>query len=102
MKKTSLIAYALALSLATPLAFAQEHRGPGPGDPRPGSNMDHQDWSRGHRLPPEYRRNDHVVNDWQSNHLRRPPRGYHWVRADDKFVLVAVTSGIIADIILNH
>ena len=113
MKKTSLIAYAVALSLAAPVVFAQGYNGPGPGPnemrhdehQREAPNMadhDHQKWSKGNRIPPEYRRDDLVVNDWQARHLRRPPRGYHWVRADNDIVLVAISSGIIADILLNH
>jgi Ni/Co efflux regulator RcnB len=43
-----------------------------------------------------------VIDDWQGHHLRRPPHGYHWVQTDDgDFILVAVSTGIILDLMLN-
>jgi Ni/Co efflux regulator RcnB len=62
---------------------------------------DNPHWSRGDKLPPEYRSNQYVVSDWRSNHLKRPPRGYHWVRVNNQYVLAAVAGGVIADIIMN-
>lgn len=56
-------------------------------------------WERGHALPYEYRRE--VVSNYGYYHLRRPPRGYHWVRANGDYLLVAVATGVIADIILH-
>jgi Ni/Co efflux regulator RcnB len=58
-------------------------------------------WERGHALPPQYRDRGHYVTDYRSYRLREPPRGYRWVRADDNFVLVAITTGLIADIVAN-
>jgi Ni/Co efflux regulator RcnB len=52
---------------------------------------------RGQRLPPEYR--GYVVNDYGAYHLRRPPRGYYWYRAGDDFVLAALGSGLIFEVI---
>jgi Ni/Co efflux regulator RcnB len=43
-----------------------------------------------------------VVRDYDRYHLRQPPRGYEWVQANGQFVLLAVTTGVIADILLNH
>jgi Ni/Co efflux regulator RcnB len=51
-------------------------------------------WERGHRY---YGRNT-VVYDYGSYRLRPPPRGYHWVRENNDFLLVAVATGIIFDI----
>lgn len=44
-----------------------------------------------------------VVNDWYRYHLHAPPRGYHWVRNGNTgdFMLVAITTGIILDMMLN-
>jgi Ni/Co efflux regulator RcnB len=44
-----------------------------------------------------------VVNDWHRYHLHRPPHGYHWVRNGNTgdFLLVAITTGIILDLLLN-
>jgi Ni/Co efflux regulator RcnB len=63
----------------------------------------HEGWyKRGGHLPVEYRTR-YVVTDWRHDHLREPPRGYHWVRSDNgDFLLVAITTGIIADLLLNH
>ena len=63
----------------------------------------HEGWyHRGGYLPVEYRTR-YVVTDWRRDRLRAPPRGYHWVRSDSgDFLLVAITTGIITDLILNH
>ena len=57
----------------------------------------HRNWSRGQRLDPSYRTRSHYV-DYRSHHLRRPPRGYQWVQADNNFLLIALTTGLIAEI----
>lgn len=64
----------------------------------------HEGWyRRGGRVPDEYRRGDYVVSDWHRDHLREPPRGYHWVRSDNgDFLLVAVTTGVIASILAHQ
>ena len=61
----------------------------------------HEGWyKRGGHVPQAYRGGRYVVNDWRGAHLRQPPRGYHWVRSDNgDFLLVAVTTGLIASII---
>jgi Ni/Co efflux regulator RcnB len=59
-------------------------------------------YRRGGRVPVDYRGGHYVVNDWRGNHLRQPPRGYHWVRSDNgDFLLVAVSTGIIASILAH-
>jgi Ni/Co efflux regulator RcnB len=69
----------------------------------PGVRMSSPRFSRGDRLPDRYRQDrSYVVDDWQSRHLRRPPRGYHWVRDDDNnYFLAAITTGMILDLMLN-
>jgi Ni/Co efflux regulator RcnB len=42
-----------------------------------------------------------VVNNWQYYHLHQPPAGYEWVQDGSQFVLIAVASGIVADVIAN-
>lgn len=54
-------------------------------------------WRRGQVLPPAYR--GAVVSDFGRYHLRRPPRGYYWVHEGDDFVLVAMGTGLIFDVI---
>jgi Ni/Co efflux regulator RcnB len=34
--------------------------------------------------------------------LSAPPRGYHWVQTGGDYVLIAVASGIIAQILLGN
>ena len=59
-------------------------------------------WSRGDRLSGGYLERRYVVSDWRGNHLHRPGRGYHWVRANDQYLLTAIGSGVIAEIISNE
>lgn len=43
------------------------------------------------------------VDDYRHYELREPPRGHRWVRSDDgRYVLIAVATGIIADVLLHH
>jgi Ni/Co efflux regulator RcnB len=60
------------------------------------------DLHRGGRLPDRYRNHQYVVNNWREHRLRPPPRGYHWVQTGGDYVLAAVATGIIADLIVNH
>jgi Ni/Co efflux regulator RcnB len=65
-----------------------------------GAGPDHN-WHRGDRLPQRYRSHQYVVNDWRDHHLRPPPRGYHWVQSGGDYVLAAIATGVIADLIIN-
>ena len=57
-------------------------------------------WSEGERMG---------YNDWyyaprvsyRRHHLRRPPYGYQWRRYDDRYVLVAISTGLIISVILD-
>lgn len=52
-------------------------------------------WQRGHR----YNGPMYVVRDYGHYHLRRPPHGHQWVRdRDNKYLLVAIATGLILDI----
>lgn len=57
---------------------------------------------RGDRLPLESRRRQYVVEDWRGHHLTPPPRGYHWVQSGGDYVLVAIATGIILQILLSN
>lgn len=70
-------------------------------DRGPGAGPDHN-FYRGGRLPPEYRSRQYVVDDWRGHRLDAPPRGYHWVQTGGDYVLVAIATGVIASILLNH
>ncbi|TPG04309.1 transmembrane signal peptide protein [Rhodanobacter glycinis] len=54
-------------------------------------------WERGHR----YEGPTYVVRNYGYYRLRQPPRGYHWVRADNDYLLVAIATGIILDVALH-
>lgn len=60
------------------------------------------EYYRGDRLPAEYRHRNYVVDDWRSHNLSAPPRGYHWVQSGADYVLVAIATGIIMDLLLDH
>lgn len=59
-------------------------------------------WQRGVRYNQYGYGPTYVVNDYGYYGLRQPPRGYYW-RRDNRgdFLLVAIASGIIADLILH-
>lgn len=70
----------------------RDERGAGP----------NHDFRRGQRLPVEYRHRQYVVEDWRGHHLSAPPRGYHWVQTGGDYVLVAIATGIILQLLLNN
>lgn len=58
---------------------------------------------RGARYYDAYRGPVYVVDRYPDYRLPPPRRGYHWVRDDrGNFLMVAIATGIIADILLNH
>lgn len=113
-------AAALVAALAGP-ALAQprdererERRGPprgperrGPPGPREREEMERghwperppEGWRRGGRLPPEYRHRAYVVDDWRVHRLRPPPRGYQWVAVGGDYLLVAIATGVILEVL---
>ncbi len=70
----------------------REERGAGPD----------RSFYRGQRLPPQYRTRQYVVEDWRGHHLSAPPRGYHWVQSGGDYLLVAITTGIIMQLLLSN
>ncbi len=60
------------------------------------------DLYQGRRLPGTYYSDRYVVSDWHRYNLSAPPRGTHWVRAGNDYVLVALATGIIAQVLLNN
>jgi Ni/Co efflux regulator RcnB len=54
-------------------------------------------WERGHR----YYGPTYFVRNYGYYRLRPPPYGYHWVRADNDYLLVAIATGIILDVALR-
>jgi Ni/Co efflux regulator RcnB len=66
-----------------------------------GAGPEHS-YRRGDRLPSRYRNHQYVVNNYREHNLRPPPRGYHWVQTGSDYVLAAIATGVIADLIINH
>lgn len=105
----SLLAVSLLLSST---AFAQQ-------SPQQDQDRDrgHQQEDRGHgghgggkdeRHPPkrgerlaEGQRGDRV-EDYKRHGLKRPPKGHEWRKVDDRYVLVAVATGLITSVILAN
>ncbi|WP_139826366.1 RcnB family protein [Derxia lacustris] len=128
LPRRRLLAFALA-GLALP-AFADpphghgggEHGdGRGPGGNGPRGHDDRRDWHDDHRnwsdeerpRGPERRewaRGEHMprgtrvvyVDDWRARGLRRPPPGHRWARVDGQWLLIAVATGVIVDILLHQ
>jgi len=59
-------------------------------------------YRRGDRMDRDHRSKQYVVDDWRGHGLRRPPIGYHWVQNGSDYLLVAITTGIILELMLNH
>jgi Ni/Co efflux regulator RcnB len=61
-----------------------------------------QRWHRGDRLPIEYRHRNYVVDDWRGHRLSAPPRGYYWVQNGNDYLLVAIATGVIAQLLIGN
>ncbi|WP_313317167.1 RcnB family protein [Stenotrophomonas sp.] len=60
-------------------------------------------FQRGYRYSNYYGGPVYVVNDYDRYHVRRPPHGHRWIRDDrGNMLMVAIATGIIADIVFNH
>jgi Ni/Co efflux regulator RcnB len=119
MKKSRIVAALVCASigLTTGAVFAQPapggpdthhegYRGPGPGEadhgPHGHDEPHHPDWRKGDRLSADYRDHQYVVDDWRGHHLHQPPRGYQWVGVGADYLLVAVASGVIAQVVMSQ
>ncbi|PKA42499.1 RcnB family protein [Rhizobium sullae] len=88
--------------LLTPIAFASqasaaEHRRPVIVEKK--VVVHKYRWTKGHRMTAAERRHMAEVRDYRRYRLSPPPRGYRWVRADNDFLLIGITSGIVSSII---
>lgn len=67
-----------------------------------GYQAGYRDWRRGDRLPSYYQSRYRQV-DYRREHLRAPPRGYHYVRDDrGEVLLVGIATGVILSILLSQ
>ena len=95
MKHISRITAAVALlAFSSGLALAQHQ------DDRRYHQGQGHDWHQGERVDHDEWRHSRVV-DYRHEHLRPPPRGYEWRYYDGRYILAAIATGVIADIILN-
>jgi Ni/Co efflux regulator RcnB len=86
---------ALALTLNSGLAFAQDHHDDHHDNHqyvrhnewKKGARMNHDDWNRGEQV------------DYRNYHLHAPPRGYEWREVDGNYVMAAVATGLIASVV---
>jgi Ni/Co efflux regulator RcnB len=60
------------------------------------------EFRRGAPIPREFRHRQYVVVDYRHHRLPAPPRGYHWVQVGAEYVLIAIATGLIVNIILSH
>ena len=68
---------------------------------RPGFALGYRPWARGSVLPRYYFDRRYYI-DYRAYRLRRPPRGYYWVRDErGDFLLAAIATGVIVDLIVN-
>jgi Ni/Co efflux regulator RcnB len=97
---------ALCATIAAPASFAQDHRDDHHDD-HPADHHDdhgggyvrHDDWKKGHRLPPaDWARGQRI--DYHAYHLNAPPRGYEWRAVDGNYVLAAVATGLVSSVII--
>lgn len=103
----------LALAItAAPLAASAEPGGPHNGwnrdaGPGPGGHMDNRggrggpdrSWHRGDR----YDGGGYYVDNWRGyNGLYAPPNGYRWINYGGTFLLTAIATGVISNIIANQ
>ena len=113
MKRLLLAATIACLCLASTSAIAggkgrghgghDDHHGHGGHPPGKHKGWHKKDWHRGDRIEIVHIEPRYYIDDYAHYHLRQPPRGHRWIRTPEgKFILVAVATGIIADILLHH
>ncbi|VVD64923.1 hypothetical protein PPN31114_00298 [Pandoraea pneumonica] len=83
-----------------PPGHGPQHGGPPPRGPAE-DTWQHPDWRKGDRMPQQYRDRQYVVENYRDYHLPPPRRGYQWVGVGGDFLLVAIASGVIADMVVN-
>ena len=74
---------------------------PGPVFAAPPAHAKAYGMQRGERLAPAYRHRNYVVEDWRLHRLRTPPRGHQWVAIGADYLLVAIATGIIVEVLTS-
>ena len=60
-----------------------------------------RNWYRGGYVAAPYRGYNYVVGDWRGHRLSAPPRGYQWIQYGGDYLLIAIGTGLIANIVFN-
>jgi Ni/Co efflux regulator RcnB len=111
MKRLAIVTAAATLFLGT-AAFAAPHHQGTDGRYQRAQHTQHQRYDQARRADHDrrdtyrYRYNERTAHtwrygrsvDWRARRLRRPPVGYHWVRAGDGFLLVRIANGFVLDV----
>lgn len=61
----------------------------------------YEPFHRGERIAPQYRHHNYAVENWRAYRLPPPPRGYRWIGVGPDFLLVAIATGIIAEVLIH-
>ncbi len=72
--------------------YRRHRRGAGPGG----------EIHPGERLPAAFWGKQYVVRDWERRRLDPPLRGHYWVRTGNDYVMSSVSTGIVAQVVLNR
>ncbi|WP_447751822.1 RcnB family protein [Pseudomonas nicosulfuronedens] len=70
--------------------------------PQAGMPVPHRDWHRGVVVQPNYRSDRYWVTDWHARHLYAPPQNHRWLYVNGDYILVAITSGVIVNILAGY
>jgi Ni/Co efflux regulator RcnB len=66
-----------------------------------GHQVQHRNWARGERFDYRYAPNYRVIYNPGQYRLHNAPRGYRWVQSGNDAVLIGLTSGLIATVLVN-
>ena len=70
--------------------------------PQAGMPVPHRDWRRGVIVEPAYRSDRYWVTDWHARRLYAPPRDHRWLSVNGDYILVAIASGVIVNILSGY
>jgi hypothetical protein len=103
-----IIATVLALTLLGATAAEARRYGDryyGPGPKAAWGAPGYFKWKRGDYFRPGFGPGfgrQAYIRDWQRYGLRRPPVGYNWIGYNNNYLLVALATGLIADVVLAN
>ncbi|MCK1788786.1 RcnB family protein [Pseudomonas violetae] len=70
--------------------------------PKPGMPVPHSQWRRGYVVEQVYRVDRYWVTDWRQRRLPAPPNNHRWLRVNGDYVLVAVPTGVVVNILSGY